>query len=119
MRKYVWLVLALIFLSCHKDPMLHRGYVAVETFNWNVDEDLNQLNIKLSPSDAPLEAISSLLVHIRVDQIDLENEFINPTIRMDTNEMSPYHGTKIIEKKWIPSLVISATTLEFVRVYVK
>ncbi len=119
MQKVVWLILAILLLSCHKDPMVQRGFLPLEVFNWSIDEELNQLTIKFAPEDVTANPISSVIVRIRVDAIDLENVYSNPMVKVDIDELSPYHDRKVIELKWIPSLELTPDTLEFVRVYLK
>ncbi|MBN2009243.1 hypothetical protein JW960_07845 [candidate division KSB1 bacterium] len=119
MKKHSLVLLLLFLLSCHKDPMIKQGFKEVKLFQWTVNEGLNQLTIKFSPADVPVESIETMIIRIQVDEIELENIYRTPTVKIDNDEDSPYHGRKVVEKTWIPSLEISATTLEYVSVYIK
>ena len=119
MKKIRWIFLIFLLLACHKDPMLQQGFIDLEVFQKAVNEEMNQLTVKFSPTDVKLDQIEMLIIRISVDQIELENIVKTPTVKIDGDDDSIYKGRKIIETTWIPSIEISKDNLEFVKVYVK
>lgn len=111
-----------VFISlcqCHKDIMLKQGYREIENFYWNVDNELNKLQIKFLPSETHVDTIGTVIIRIRVDQIDVENIYKNPTVKIDLEEGSIYYKQKIIEEFWIPAIEINNENIEEIKLFIK
>jgi hypothetical protein len=119
MKTYSWFILLILIFSCHKNQLMQDGLKEVKLFQWTVNEEMNQLTVKFSPDDMLMETVETVIVRISVEQLELENIYQTPTIKIDPDDMSPYHGRKIVELNWIPSLDITPTNVEYVRVFVK
>lgn len=109
----------LIFLSCYKDIMLKQGFVEVKVFNYKFNEEENKLDIKFWLADVPLDSILNVVLKVRVEGIDLENSFNNPTVILDMEENSLHKGSKCIEQSWIPAITTKKENIEKVRLYVR
>ena len=96
--------------------MIQQGFTKTTDFDWKVIEAENKLNIKYWPT---ADTLSTVIVKIKVEGIDLENTFRNPTVKLDNDKKSPYIGTKCVEESWIPAITITNTNIEDVRLYVK
>lgn len=99
--------------------MLQRGFYEIKNFEWNVVEEENKLNVKLWLADSPVDTISTLIIKIKVEGIDLENTSKNPMVRLDIEEKSLRKGEKCIEKSWIPAISITKTNIEEIHLFVK
>jgi len=66
-----------------------------------------------------VDTIHTVTVKIRVDGIDLENNFDKPTIKLDNDEKSLHRGVKCFEESWIPALTITPKNIDKIQVYIK
>jgi len=112
-------LLGLLGVFCHKDIMRQQGFTEIKNFEWKVLEAENRLNIKYWLLESPVDTIKTITVKIRVDGIDLENTFHNPTIKIDNEKGSLHPGIKCIEESWTPILTVTKTNVESVRFYMR
>ena len=119
MRVKILILFCFLWLFCHKDIMIQHGYTEIKDFEWKVIEEENKLNIKYWIIDSPVDTITTATVKIKVEGIDLENTFNNPTVKLDSDDKSLHVGAKCIEESWIPAITITKTNIEEIRFYVK
>jgi len=116
---YFPLILAFIFLFCHKSVYKKEGLVEVKKFEWQLDDELNRLNFKYYLADVPVDTIVSTIVRLNVDGIIIENRFPDPTIILDMDENSERRGEKCIMEEWIPSIPIRFESLKNIELYLQ
>ncbi len=113
------ILLGLLFFCCHKDPMTGQDFFEIKKFEWSVEENFNQLNIKIWLLDCPVENVAMTQVKIKVENIYLQNSFDNPMVIIDNDEGSVRKGEKCIKVNWSPTLTISPQNIEEIRIYIK
>ena len=121
MTRYVKLTILcfIILISCQKDILLKEGFNELNVFDWKVNEEENKIDIKFWLVESPIDSISNVVVKVRIDGIDLENSFNNPTVILDTEENSLHKGQKCIEHSWIPAITTTTKNVEEIKLYVK
>ena len=119
MKFKLLILVGFIGLFCIKDIMIQQGFTEIEDFEWKVNEAGNQLNLKYWLIESPVDTIKTVTVQIRVEGIDLENTYKNPTVKIDNDEKSFHKGEKCIEESWVPTMTITPTNIEDIRFFIK